>query len=130
MPALKEDYDYYGYARSRQGVARSATPNSRSMANNKAVRKPTSDVTKMATRNALRDDFIGTTKKGSSKSHTTGTTAKKTTAKKHTEIEPVVFQKKVKENIQKPEEMKLKKMQVAQVKKSKTDNSDDCGWVD
>ena len=118
MPALKEDYDYYGYARSRQGVARSATPVSRSTPKASNAHKPTSDVTKMATRNALRDDFIGTTKKTSTKSQTTKTTGKKS-ASRIAEIEPVVFQKKQAKTMQKPEELKLKKMQVAKKEKAK-----------
>ena len=115
MPALAHDYDYYGYARSRQGVARNATPVSRPK-QTQTTHRPTSESTKAAIRNALSDDFVG----GSSKKAVTKDNIRVATAKKKSkqeEIEPVVFKKK--ENIQKPEELKLKKMEMAKKAKAK-----------
>ncbi len=120
MPAVSAEYDYYGYARARQGVARNAMPSSRPTHTQTAVRRPTSEATRLATRNALRDDFIGVTTKTKKKAATPHITvaphtASKTTKKKETNLDPVVFQKK--EKVQKVEELKLKKMQVAKTKK-------------
>ena len=121
MPAAMREYDYYGYARSRQGVARSATSVSRSTANQTPTRKPTSETTKNAIRSVLNDDMIGTntkratrvysqTVKSSTQSHTTGTKKKS-----REDLDPVVFPKK--QPVQKPQEMKLKK--VESLKKAK-----------
>ena len=123
MPAVMREYDYYGYARSRQGVARNATSVSRSNVNQTATHKPTSETTKNAIRNILNDDAIGTnskkatrvyaqTVKNSSESPYRATTAKKKTKE---DLDPVVFPKK--QPLQKPQEMKLKK--VESLKKAK-----------
>ena len=92
MPALQQEYDYYEYARRRQGTVKTAVPNS-------AVRKNTSnkvsatkvnpktlkttttrDITRNSTRIATRDDnFIGTKRKATSSKVATKA---KTTSKK------------------------------------------------
>ena len=121
MPAVSAEYDYYGYARARQGAVKKAAPVSRSQSVPSTTRRPTSEATKMATRNALSDDFIGVTST-KKKQHTVKTTSVKTeerkvsTKKKDTGLDPVVFQKKA--VAKKPEELKLKKMQVAKKKKA------------
>lgn len=116
MPALQQEYDYYEYARRRQGTVKNTVPTS-------AVRKNTSnkvsstkvnprtlkttttrEVTRNSTRIATRDnDFIGTKRKVATKKVATKA---KTTSKKAS-IDPVVFNSK--KEIKKPQEMKLTK---------------------
>ena len=61
-------YDYYEYARSRQGTAKKVVPSSATSKKSKQVQtmtlktNPTREATKKATRIAMGDDFIGTKK--------------------------------------------------------------------
>lgn len=86
MPALKEEYDYYEYARRRQGTVKNAVPssaikkNTHITANKNSISvnkinsqnlnlktSTTRDITKKATRIAMKDDFIGSKKKVTTK---------------------------------------------------------------
>ena len=118
MPALQQEYDYYEYARRRQGAVRDAVPSSavskkvaprgnktsvssRSSSKNLNLKTTTTrDVTKRATRMAMDDEFIGVKKSSSSKR----TSARKVQSKK-TSLDPVVFDKK--KSLKKPQEMTL-----------------------
>lgn len=106
MPALKEEYDYYEYAKRRQGTAKKAVPSSATQKSAKNVQtitiknSPTREVTKRATRIATSEDFIGQKKKVSkSKQNST----------KRQKSEDVFFAQSKKKKIEKPEEMKLRK---------------------
>ncbi len=131
MPALQQEYDYYEYARRKQGAVKRAVPNSavtkntrkaassvqnRSPQNRTMAKSPqsitlktstTRDVTKNATRMAMRGDFIDTPKKNTRK---VASSAVKTKGKP---IEESVIRNKKKANTYaKPQEMSLKKPKV------------------
>lgn len=131
MPALKEEYDYYEYARRRQGTVKNAVPSS---AVQKSTRMSTSkkvsstsktsvnraypqtinlktsttrDVTKKATRLAAQDDFIGGKKKVTAKKNTTTKTNSR--SKKNLSDDFLLTTNKKNKTIAKPQEMTLKR---------------------
>lgn len=126
MPALQQEYDYYEYARRRQGTVRNTVPTSGVRKNNNvssttkvASKTPattsvhpknlktttTREITRNATRIATRDNnFISTNKKVSTKK---ASASKAKAASKKASIDPVVFNKK--NTVKKPQEMKLTK---------------------
>lgn len=106
MPALKQEYDYYEYAKKRRGTATSAAPSSAVKKSNSGFvqtsnikTSTTRDITKNATRMALREDFIDT-KKSKSKVAVKNNTSKN-------KVSENLIQTKNK-NVKKPEELKLK----------------------
>ena len=110
MPALKQEYDYYEYARSRQGTAKKAVPSSAVSQKSKQVQtmtlktNPTREATKKATRIAMSDDFIGTKK--------TRPATKKVSNTKKRELskdEYLLSNRGKEKTFEKPSEMKLKK---------------------
>lgn len=110
MPALKQEYDYYEYARSRQGTAKKAVPSSDVSKKSKQVQtmtlktNPTREATKKATRIAMSDDFIGTKK--------TRPATKKVSNTKKRELskdEYLLSNRRKEKTFEKPSEMKLKK---------------------
>lgn len=110
MPALKQEYDYYEYARSRQGTAKKAVPSSAVSKKSKQVQtmtlktNPTREATKKATRIAMGDDFIGTKK--------TRPATKKVSNTKKRELskdEYLLSNRRKEKTFEKPSEMKLKK---------------------
>lgn len=110
MPALKQEYDYYEYARSRQGTAKKAVPSSAVAKKTKPVQtmilktNATREVTKRATRIATSDDFIGI-----KKSRTAG---KKNISVKKNQVsknEYLLSNRRKEKTFEKPSEMKLKK---------------------
>ena len=110
MPALKQEYDYYEYARSRQGTAKKAVPSSAVSKKSKQVQtmtlktNPTREATKKATRIAMSDDFIGTKK--------TRSATKKVSNTKKRELskdEYLLSNRRKEKTFEKPSEMKLKK---------------------
>ena len=110
MPALKQEYDYYEYARSRQGTAKKAVPSSTVSKKSKQVQtmtlktNPTREATKKATRIAMSDDFIGTKK--------TRPATKKVSNTKKRELskdEYLLSNRRKEKTFEKPSEMKLKK---------------------
>lgn len=74
MPALKEEYDYFEYAKRRQGTVKNTVPSSGASkknniaSSNKSAQKlnvktsTTREITKKATRIATQDDFVGSKK--------------------------------------------------------------------
>lgn len=110
MPALKQEYDYYEYARSRQGTAKKAVPSSAVAKKTKPVQtmtlktNATREVTKRATRIATSDDFIGIKKPR--------TAGKKNTSVKKNQVskdEYLLSNRRKEKTFEKPSEMKLKK---------------------
>lgn len=119
MPALQPDYDYYEYARRRQGAVKNAVPSSAVHKKSSATKSVTAskvspknlkttttrDVTKNATRIATRDDsFINAKKRNTTTTNKTSSKSKKGSKQS---LDPVVFNNK--KTLQKPQEMTLKK---------------------
>lgn len=111
MPALKQEYDYYEYARTRKGTASNAASSSATKKSSQKVvqtmnikTSPTRDVTKNATRMALRDDFITPKKKVNKQ--TKPAAAKNNASKKKEKFSDDFI--KSKKSVKKVEELKLK----------------------
>ncbi len=131
MPAVQQEYDYYEYARRKQGAVKNAAPNfATSKTTNRTINRrnnynnnttsnstknknanpnvrtsATREVTKNATRIATSDDFIGTKRKS--------TTSKKSNSKINLSEQVIITNKKKNKVYQKPQEMTLKKPKVS-----------------
>ena len=127
MPALKEEYDYYEYARRRQGTVKNTVPSSavhkstnqtskrvsdttktsRTVQTINLKTSTTRDVTKNATRLAAQDDFLGSKNKVTTKK--SNTTNKVSKRKNNLSDDFLLTNKKSTKTYAKPQEMTLKK---------------------